>query len=57
VSSSRITESLFGIADGEPLSRAEKIERIKKAIESDEYVDEDKLDAAFQMMLKEIQSG
>ena len=57
MSSSRITESLFGIADGEPLSRAEKIERIKKAIESDEYVDEDKLDAAFQMMLKEIQSG
>lgn len=55
--SSRITEILFGITDGEPLSRAEKIERLKKAIEDGDYVNDEKLQTAFEMMLKEIQSG
>ncbi|MFG0316542.1 MAG: flagellar biosynthesis anti-sigma factor FlgM [Planctomycetota bacterium JB042] len=57
MNSSRITEILFGIADEEPLSRAEKIERIKKAIESGDYVSDEKLQTAFELMLKEIQSG
>lgn len=57
MNSSRITEILFGISDGEPLTRAEKIERIKKAIASGDYVTDEKLQNAFEMMLREIQSG
>lgn len=56
MNSSRVTESLFGIPS-EQQSRAEKIETIKKAVRDDSYVTEERLEAAFQMILKEIQTG
>jgi len=56
VKSSRVAETLFGIPD--PLiSRAELIERIKEAVANDSYISEERLDAAFDLMLEEIQSG
>lgn len=53
--SSRIAEILFGIPDP-PLSRAELIEKIKKAVDDDAYITEERLNAAFELMLEEIQS-
>ncbi len=55
MNSSRITESLFGISGAQ--SRAEKIERIKKAVREDTYITDERLETAFEMILREIQSG
>ncbi len=54
--SSRIAEILFGIPD-QPISRAELIENIKKAVEDGSYITEERLNAAFELMLEEIQSN
>lgn len=56
MNSSSISEILFGIPD-EPLSRSELIENIKKAIDEDHYITDERLAAAFELMLEEIQSG
>ncbi|MFH0947015.1 MAG: hypothetical protein V2A76_17630 [Planctomycetota bacterium] len=53
--SSRIAEILFGIPDL-PISRAELIEKIKKAVDDDSYITEERLNTAFELMLEEIQS-
>ncbi len=54
--SSRIAEILFGIPDP-PISRAELIEKIKRAVEDGSYITEERLNTAFDLMLEEIQSG
>ncbi len=52
---SRIEEFLFGMPD-RPMSRAERIETIKKRIRDPNYVTEEKLDAALERMLEEIRA-
>lgn len=53
---SRIAEILFGIS-GEPLTRAELIEKVREAVRDENYITEERLAAAFERMLDEIQSG
>jgi len=47
---------LFGIPD-RPMERSERLEWIKKCIRDDDYISEDRLDAALERMLEEIQHG
>jgi hypothetical protein len=53
---SKLDEFLFGIPD-RPMSRAERIEIIRKRISSDAYLTDERLDAALERMLEEIQTG
>lgn len=55
--SSRITEALFGFSEDDAMPRQEKIRRIREAIQDERYVDDEKLKAAFEMMLEEIRAG
>ena len=53
---SRIAEILFGIFD-ERIPREQRIETIKKAVRDGTYITEERLQAAFEVMLQEIQAG
>jgi hypothetical protein len=53
---SSIDEMLFGIPD-RPMDRTERLEWIKKRVRDDEYLTEERLDAALERLLDEIQSG
>ena len=53
---SSIDQMLFGIPD-RPMERSERLEWIKKCIRDDDYISEDRLDAALERMLEEIQHG
>jgi len=53
---SSLDEFLFGIPD-EPLSRKERIEIITKKIRDDDYLTQERLDAALERLLEEIRSG
>lgn len=53
--SSRISDALFGIPDPE-MSRAARIEIIRKAIQDESYLTEERLDEALDKMLEEIRA-
>jgi hypothetical protein len=53
---SSLDEFLFGIPD-QPLSRKERIEIIARKIRDEEYLTQERLDAALERLLEEIRSG
>lgn len=53
---SRIDQVLFGMPDG-PLTREERIEIIRKRVQEEDFVTQERLDAALEIMLEEVRAG
>lgn len=53
---SRIDQILFGMPDRD-LTREERIEIIRKRVQDEEYITDERLDAALEIMLEEIRAG
>jgi len=53
---SRIDQVLFGMPD-RPLTREERIEIIRRRIQEEDFVTQERLDAALEIMLEEVRAG
>lgn len=54
---SRIDQVLFGMPEDRTLTREERIEIIRKRVQEENYLTQERLDAALEIMLEEIRAG